>query len=561
MESHALPARGVSGFVIADALNDPFYYLVNFESVLDWVRTHHHDLLSADETAFVHDFVQLPRVSRALLVRMVMRKGELFRRSKLVYDEIGPIDPACAPLIEHGWVEREPAIELSTLFELATRAELSRAFRPWLERPGGRKAALLAQLAEQFSEARPFGEWLPASGDALYRLTVMPLCERLRLMFFGNLRQSWSEFILADLGIFRFETVELSEASRAFHSREAVDRYLELHRCRERLEGDESPAAIAADVPAVAEDSVWLRARRDRLLYRLARESERGGDYATAVTLYADSHHPDARLRRIRVLERLAQYEQALQLAGEAEAAPESDSEAQQLMRIMPRLRRRLGLAKRPPADTGPVDTFELTLPRPLHGSVERAVRDQLQQFDAPVHYVENSLINSLFGLLCWEAIFAPVPGAFFHPFHTGPADLHQPDFRQRRAALFERCFQWLESGEWGEVIRRNRVAKQGLQSPFVHWGALDETLLERALAHLPPQHLRRWFERLLQDIRANRAGFPDLIRFTPEPPGYEMIEVKGPGDRLQDNQRRWIEFCRQHAMPVRVCHVRWAKA
>ena len=39
------------------------------------------------------------------------------------------------------------------------------------------------------------------------------------------------------------------------------------------------------------------------------------------------------------------------------------------------------------------------------------------------------------------------------------------------------------------------------------------------------------------------------------------MIEVKGPGDRLQDNQRRWIGFFCHHGMPVEVCHVRWQSA
>ncbi|OHV07521.1 VRR-NUC domain-containing protein [Kushneria phosphatilytica] len=561
MESHALPANTSSGFVIADALNDPFYYLVNFESVLDWVRRHHHDLLTTEELTFLATFPELPLASRALLVRMVMRKGELFRRSKLVYTEIGDSEAACASLIAHGWVEREPAIELTALFELTTRAELTRAFRPWLERSGVRKAALLEQLEAHFVEPRSLGEWLPDEGDRLYRLTIMPLCERLRLMFFGNLRQSWSEFILADLGIYRFETVELTAASRAFHSRAAVDGYLELHRCRERLENGEAPHLIADDVPPVPDDNVWLQGRRDRLLYRLARESERAGDYTTAASLYAESGYPDARLRRIRTLERLKAFEQAHRLGEQAEAEPESDSEIQQLARIMPRLRRQLGMPKLPIAETGPIDAFELTLPRPTHGSVELAVRDHLHIDQAPVYYVENSLVNSLFGLLCWEAIFAPVPGAFFHPFHAGPADLHQPGFRARRAALFERCLARLDNGEWGEVIRANLAGKWGLQSPFVHWSALSEPLLERALAHLPPAHLRLWFERLLQDIRPNRAGFPDLIRFTHETPGYEMIEVKGPGDRLQDNQRRWIDFCRRHAMPVRVCHVRWVNA
>lgn len=37
------------------------------------------------------------------------------------------------------------------------------------------------------------------------------------------------------------------------------------------------------------------------------------------------------------------------------------------------------------------------------------------------------------------------------------------------------------------------------------------------------------------------------------------MIEVKGPGDRLQDNQLRWLDFCAEHGMPVEVCYVKWA--
>jgi sulfur relay (sulfurtransferase) complex TusBCD TusD component (DsrE family) len=38
------------------------------------------------------------------------------------------------------------------------------------------------------------------------------------------------------------------------------------------------------------------------------------------------------------------------------------------------------------------------------------------------------------------------------------------------------------------------------------------------------------------------------------------MIEVKGPGDRLQDNQKRWLEFCARHDMPVSVCYVAWQR-
>jgi len=39
------------------------------------------------------------------------------------------------------------------------------------------------------------------------------------------------------------------------------------------------------------------------------------------------------------------------------------------------------------------------------------------------------------------------------------------------------------------------------------------------------------------------------------------MIEVKGPGDRLQDNQLRWIAYCATHDMPVSVCYLQWEQA
>jgi hypothetical protein len=84
--------------------------------------------------------------------------------------------------------------------------------------------------------------------------------------------------------------------------------------------------------------------------------------------------------------------------------------------------------------------------------------------------------------------------------------------------------------------------------------------LLEQALDCLPAEHLKHWFNRLLLDIKANRAGMPDLIQFWPQEKTYRMIEVKGPGDRLQDNQLRWLEFCHEHRMPIAVCYVQWAE-
>lgn len=546
---------------MANPLEDPLYYLHNFRQVLHWLGQRYADLLDPDEQHFIQQFDRLPQASQALLVRMVMRKGAHFRAGKLNYLEIGCPHAAAGPLLELGWVDAQCLLAFEELFGLLQKAELLGAFKPWIEQPKGKKADWLEGLAAQFTETRSFARWCPELADTLYSLTVMELCDRLRLMFFGNLHQDWSEFVLADLGIYTYEKVEFGAESRGLRTRDDVHGFVFLHRCQQAFESGEALEAVLAQVATLSTDNPWLEKRRAKLLFQIGQYCERSAELDLAQQIYRACAYPGARARLIRVLERQEDYAQAMALASAAQQAPESPAEQQHLLRVVPRLRRKLGepaLPKTKPREVTRLD-LALTLPEPLM-SVEYCVQAHLSEPDAPVHYVENGLINSLFGLLCWEAIFAPLPGSFFHPFQRGPADLHSEDFHLRRAPLFAACFEQLQDQRYKATVRQRYSEKWGIQSPFVFWNLLSEELLEQALECLPADHLRYWFERLLLDIRANRTGMPDLIQFWPAQKTYRMIEVKGPGDRLQDNQLRWLEFCGEYQMPVTVCYVRWAE-
>ncbi|NTZ82814.1 VRR-NUC domain-containing protein, partial [Burkholderia metallica] len=533
-----------------------FYYLTNFERALAWLGERYDDLFDAHEHAFVRQFATLPQASRALLVRMLMRNGADFRASKLVYDEIGCTLDAAAPLVALGWVDPAPALTIDELFALSTKADLLRIFPSIAAHAGERKADWLDRLRPAHDVAQPLDTWCAQSGDRVLRVTVGALCDRLRLMFFGNLHQDWSEFVLADLGVFQYESVPIAPSSRAFQQRGDVDAYLALQMCRDAL--DAWPDDLPFDDLIRALDAVdcaqpWLATRRAKLLFALGQACERRADWDSALDAYARSAWPGSRHRRIRVLERCGRDDDALALALDARGGFESDEERQRVERMLPRLLRRAGQRVERAAAAADVPRETLVLARPdASVSVEFAVRDHLAQPASPVHYVENTLINSLFGLLCWEPVFAAVPGAFFHPFQRGPADLHAPDFAVRRAAAFDACFAQLDSGAYRETIRRHFATKAGLQSPFVFWGVLTDALLDEALACLPPEHLRLWFTRLLADIRSNRSGLPDLVRFWPDERRYELIEVKGPGDRLQDNQTRWLAYCLGPPQPGR---------
>lgn len=573
-------------------LPDPFYYLENFRRVLAWVGERHADLLTDQEQALMARIAALPRAAQALLVRLVMRKGELFRESKLDYAEIGATAPAAAMLVAQDLVEADPSLTLDEVFALLRRDELQGVCGALLGEhlapaelralKSLRKDALLATLAAHFSEARPLSAWHPALDESIYRLRHAALYDLLRLLFFGNLYQDWSEFVLTDLGLLRYETVDIPADARAFQSRADVDAYQELHSLRTRLEEGEAAADLLAEVagmnpgdhptPAVGIApgpdlptpghfaNPWLEERRGKLLFHIGQQLERDKDWPTALVAYRNSNWPEARLRAVRVLEQDEQPQAAFDLAQAILADAPREEERQQLARALPRLRRKLGLPKESPEALLAPAREDLVLPADPDLSVEWIVQAHLHRDDAPVFYVENALINSLFGLLCWEAVFAPVPGAFFHAFHYGPADLHHPEFAARRADILARCLDKLESGAHREAILATWRAKQGLQSPFVFWESLTEDLLALALDCIPPAHLRALFARLLGDIQNNRSGFPDLIQFWPAEQRYRMLEIKGPGDRLQDNQLRWLDYCIRHGIPVAVSHVTWAE-
>ncbi|WP_432695605.1 VRR-NUC domain-containing protein [Marinobacterium sp. YM272] len=540
-------------------LDDPRYYLRNFHTLIDWVEAHHGELLLDSEKVRLAALRALPEPSRCLLVRMVMRSGDLFRQSKLSYAEIGDIAAAQAPLIQEGWVEQDPSIGIAEFCSLVTRPELSNAFQSELASlpASAKKADQSALLAERYGMAlKPFSHWWPESGDRLFRLTDDSLLTRLRLLFFGNLSQDWSTFVLTELGHHRYEAVDFSADSRAFAARDEVDHYLRLHALRDALEQEVAYSEIYNALPSAPEND-WLQSRQSRLVFQIARQAERAGDTEFAAQLYARSNHREALIRRFRVLEKTSPSGETLRALREHLDGPLRPETLEALERIEQRLARKLGEKKKSARKTDNLPRLDLTLPASSY--VEAAVAEHLGNDQAPCLHVENSLINGLFALLCWDVLYAPLPGAFFHPFHAAPADLNRPDFVERRRDLFEARLNTLNSGEYTNLIRKNLGAKWGTTNRFVHWGLLTEELVDLALSCIPAQDLDVCFRRLLEDIPAHRSGLPDLVQFFPAERRYRLIEVKGPGDRLQDHQRRWLNFCLARGMDVSVCYVRWS--
>ncbi|WP_430461178.1 VRR-NUC domain-containing protein [Thalassolituus sp. LLYu03] len=584
-------------------VNTPFYYLTNFHTALNWVLSHSADLLNTCEQEAVGRFQQLPQPAQALLLRMVMRKGDWFRHSALQYEEIPARTDALTALENAGFCVANAAVSSADLGPLLRKDELlavlerERQKQPDLIDDKSLKKLRKDELQQTFEQAlhevqpQPLSAWLQQD-DALVQLTCMPLFDTVRVLFFGNVWQDWSEFVLTELGHQRYENVPLSVQSRAFRDRDELTYLLFLSDCQQQLHDavqqlkDKrlSAEAVSAvlhgitrqllqhspvlqSMPHRLADTHWLTLRWHKVLAQVGREAERLHDTELALTCYDASAHRDAMVRRLRVLELAAvsvdDFRAVASGCTEALARIEHPEARITLERIYARCARKAGLAKPAPTQKAIKDFPSLYLTLSDNGdAVEYQVRDALNaNQNGRCYYVENTLLSGLFALLFWDALYAPLPGAFFHPFQSGPADLFRDDFVRARQPLFDAGFARLQGGEHVALIRQRWHEKQGISCPLLHWPSLDEELLEHALRVIAPATLSQLFRHLLSDLRHHSRGLPDLIWLgNNEADGFRLIEVKGPGDRLQDHQRLWLEVFLRSGIEAQVAYVSYAQ-
>jgi len=414
--------------------------------------------------------------------------------------------------------------------------------------------------------------------------TVFKLC------FFGNGYQDMSEFVLRDLGVFTYENYQINQHTRVFRHREQIEAHLQCMLCGETLDAaDLQDSQVLMEVtkhlPAQSLGDPHLHRRIDRIRNRVARQLERLNKPTQALTLYQQSSHPPARERQTRVLMHLERWTEAQSVCNAIRQQPHTDEELQFVDIIEPKLRKKMNLAVVKQPRFKP-NTTRLTL-TPGDERVESIARTFYSQF-GDCFYVENALINGVLGLFIWDIIFAPVEGVFYNPFQSAPADFYQSEFYHKRAELFETRFNELKDPlQFSARVWDTYQSRAGIMNPLVSWGMLSEPLLSLALMRIPVDDWRVLFDRILKDLRNHSSGLPDLILF-PKPGAdssaasktaintgvgdsfggrvdnnlgkYELIEIKGPGDAVQKNQRRWMAYFAEHRIPYRVVHIRWAQ-
>ncbi len=559
------------------------YYVGNFLAILDFVDSHYDDVLTLDEKTFSRTFRSLSLDARRLYVRLMSRKGPLFRSDTLVYNEIDEIEAAAEELVQKVFLEVNGPWELEHELVLLRKPEVLKLISCCAQssHPVPSTTALKALRRDQLVElamAIPNQHEVRDYLRGLFHL-YRPLKEReiliYRLLFFGNLYQDFTEFVVTDLGHVRYESYKIRKKDRLFRSREVLEhtfRLIELNDAFYQTVEGRSVNEIDANAllslieylpeQGAVEEDPGLRRMRDNLINGVARHLERIGNHGQALHLYRLAALPPSRERQVRILERQGTTEEALELCRKIMSNPWEETELEFAERYIRKLSRKLGLPV-VKIESVELPTENLELVHDPLVSIEEAVLRYFQEQGFSGYHAENVLWVGLFGLAFWDIVFLSLPGTFFNRYQRGPRDLFRPEFRRRRAKLIEERLNHIESSQsWLNEILDLYDRKRGIANDLVHWKFLSRELLEQSVNLVPRRHLVAIFDKLSQNPGANKSGFPDLILF-PAPrrrtaTRYELIEVKGPGDQLQINQKRWLKYFAKNGIPYRIIRVQW---
>ncbi|MBM7035140.1 VRR-NUC domain-containing protein [Vibrio ulleungensis] len=534
------------------------YYLENFRRLVDHAQKNYSSLITEQESCWLATFASLSVQGQRLTVRLLTRKGVWFRSDKLSYQEIPDIEGTLTELQDAEIVHLNPplsAAELGT--QLLTKNEIIQRF------PVSNKQLKKPQLIEELSQAAQVHH----CSFTIVQLLDNAILDTLLLLFFANYHQDQSQFILEDLGVHKFENYALDEHNRFYQHRQQLeslrlfsqlsddyyDRYRSLPKDDKISALEHWYSLIDHDRKQYADPSAhsYTHTKRQSLVNLIARDFERLGMLDKALELFNGTELPPSRERRARILLQQQRINEASSIIDEMLERPLSIEEQEVAQRLLTKRLRAQG-EKVPRTSKPRVDEDFIQLDLSIQ-RVELAAADYYRAQGFEVYYVENAFLCGLFGLLYWDAIFAAVDGAFINPYQAQPKNLYSSRFAQLRQVELNRCRVQFEQHGYrslSDTLKR----KQDILNPFVYWSLFNRELLSQAEQCLPPDTLLQLTDIILSDRKAYRAGMPDLVAFRDGQTFW--IEVKGPGDKLQDNQWRWIKHFQALQLPIRVCYV-----
>ncbi|KAG8654933.1 fanconi-associated nuclease 1 homolog isoform X3 [Manihot esculenta] len=592
-------------------------YQQNFCLLMQDVLRSNHHLFTDDEKNFMESFISLSNDSQRLFVRLYTRKGPWFQVSSISYPEVSDSEQAINDLSDAKELQNNNMKDILNLLTVSKLREITYLLKK-KSTPSMRKQDLIASLLSSLEDKKCL--FLPTAIFERTGMCIKisskaeSLSWRVERLFFLNGEQDLSAFLLVDLGIVKYPTYCCNISEHIFSTRsdllayeeaievaQIMDESLEENdselvlRCikiaASRMSNSTAKASqsMASELAAIFLSRFSASWVYSKVVFLGISFLEHDRRYKDAITLLkrllacfpCDGRRGYWTLRLSIDLEHMGFSNESLSVAEDGLMDPWVRAGSRIALQ-----RRVLRLGKPPRRWKAPTFLGSIrrkikevhVLGRPLNceiGKKSRFYGEDGEQCGveqlALQYYVgegggwhgvhaESGIWLTIFGLLMWDIIFSNVPNVFHNRYQTAPLDLQTDGFYPVRKSLIESHLQKIQDGMAEEIIIKSWELHSGTACLGVNWVRHSLSELRAAVVCIGGPCLASLCRHLAQDYRSWSSGMPDLLlwRFHGEYRGEaKLVEVKGPKDRLSEQQQAWLLLLMDCGFDTEVCKVK----
>ncbi|MEQ6165753.1 VRR-NUC domain-containing protein [Ekhidna sp. MALMAid0563] len=532
--------------------NDPIilpekYYLDYFNYVLEFVERQYDHILDKPEYLFYQEFRDLSEQAQCLYLRFSNRQGNYFRINKIAYAEIPDVHDAKEELLYQGFIQVNESNDPDQ-FRLFTRQELISLYE--FLHPTQKKSEILLELTETDI---PIIHEKEEVAEVLKNEEV----DFIKMLFFGHRGGRMTDFVIRDVGNVKIEKLDETKFSPWFESREEALAVMHLSQLKKMIYEIQEADLPLEDYLEEMPWNTWLSYPRsaktaEKLLLKIAYYFEQIMKPDLALSYYSYTDRPPARERKVRLLDRLDQKEEAMQMAKQMLENPANASELTFATDFLNRKGIRIDRSMTKRLKDAP----SIEIPRP-ESTVEKAVLTYFEEKGWDGLHAENFLWRGLFGLTFWNVIFDESHGSFHHPLQRQPSDLNDSIFFESREPLLtNQLNRFRTRKQLIQHIDTLHEEKNGIANRFVTWHESLLPSLEVMIQKLPLKSLKKVLLEMSKNMKENSAGFPDLFLWNED--DYQFYEVKSPNDQLSAQQLFWLDFMASAKIKVDVLRVNY---
>ncbi|MBB1430230.1 exonuclease domain-containing protein [Pseudoalteromonas sp. SG43-4] len=538
------------------------YYLAHFRELIEFVNSKCMHLLKPKHSEFISKINQLDEQSQCMLARVYSRKPYLVQAQSLNYEEITSPHQAIYTLKKAGILFEPNEQHYSQLLAHLTKPSLVELLSNYSEQISFKKSAAKGALVDI---AREFFKTCPHELAPLYSQYVInnrsDYYEYFEFLFAGKLSSGdvnhQNRFVMRDLGLTATREGHSESLSRFETLDEAQSNYL-LNRYRLAFKNitDESDyVALASQVLVQAAHGAIAVVLKNKLLVRLYRQLKTVDSELAFSLLEGCVDDSEAQEIQIREQYRLGNKEW---VKARLEAIIENPLTDDLLYFADDFLMRKFNKKTRSRLSAMLADTqCVLEIDELYRGEVEQGVNDYYTRQGMQVFNTENTLWQSLFGLVFWHELFVESPYPPCNEFDIYPQVLRLGNFYEaQQTQINERLAQCQTSQALLNLVCKNAAQYFDQPNGLFRWRSNLLEPLEALILNSPLEALIAHLTAMSKHYLQLKDGYPDLMVINNGQVHFE--EVKAPGDKLRRNQLTTIDNLKNVGFTVHIAAVKW---